>query len=79
MNRPYSVQAEWDQNAEVWVATSDDVRGLVTEARTIEALNTKLESLVLELLEANGYLPAEGEVAFELLARRISVVRPSTA
>ncbi len=73
MNKPYFVRAEWDAEAEVWVATSDDVPGLVTEAETIEALDAKLKIMVPELLEANGCMPADGEISVELLARRFSV------
>lgn len=72
MQKPYVVRAEWDADAGVWVATSEDVPGLVTEAETIEALDTKLKNMVPELLEANGCLPADGQVDFELLARRIN-------
>ena len=32
MQKIYFVRAEWDEEAKVWVATSDDVPGLVTEA-----------------------------------------------
>ena len=79
MNKPYFVRAEWDAEAAVWVATSDDVPGLVTEAETIEALDAKLKSMVPELLEANGCMPADGQVAVELLARRFSVALPAAA
>lgn len=48
------VQADWDPEAAVWVATSDDVPGLATEAETIETLGEKLQTLIPELLEANG-------------------------
>ncbi len=74
MNEPYCVQADWDADASFWVATSDDVPGLVTEAATIEALDTKLKRMVPELLETNGCMPGDGQVVIELLARRISVV-----
>jgi len=66
------IRAEWDAEAEVWVATSDDVPGLATEADTLEALSAKLEIMVPELLDANGY-PDGPEVPFELLARKFSV------
>jgi len=79
MNKPYFVRAEWDDEAAVWVATSDDVPGLVTEAQTIEALDAKLKSMVPELLEANGCMPPDGQVAVELLARRFSVALPAAA
>ncbi len=54
------IRAEWDDEANVWVATSDDVSGLATEAETIEALNAKLQRMVPELLEANGCLDSQG-------------------
>ena len=73
MNKPYFVRAEWDTEAGVWVATSDDVPGLVTEAASIEALNEKLQSLVPELLQANGVAPQAGAISEEILARRFSV------
>lgn len=52
----YHVHADWDAEAGVWVATSDDVPGLATEAETIEALTKKLRSMIPELLESNGLL-----------------------
>ena len=54
------VHAIWDPEASVFVATSDDVPGLVAEAATQEALQTKLDILIRELLELNGS-PAHGE------------------
>jgi predicted RNase H-like HicB family nuclease len=40
--------------AGVWVATSDDVPGLVAEAESLDALSEKLKVLVPELLDVNG-------------------------
>jgi predicted RNase H-like HicB family nuclease len=66
----YTVRAEWDPEASVWVATSDDVPGLITEADTIDALATKLRAMVPELLELNGVLPAPvGDVPIELVTK----------
>ncbi len=64
----YHVDAEWDPGAEVWVATSEDVPGLVTEAETLEVLAAKLRLMVPDLLAANGSLPepALGDLSFEL-------------
>ena len=45
----YHVHADWDPEAGVWVATSDDVPGLATEAATLEALTEKLRTLVPRL------------------------------
>jgi len=52
--RTYVVRASWDSQAGVWVAESDDVPGLVSEAATPQALTAKLRVLVPELLELNG-------------------------
>ena len=71
--QPLFVRGEWDAEAKVWVATSDDVPGLVTEADTVEALISKLETLIPELLEANGF--ADSSVPFELLTRRFQTTR----
>jgi predicted RNase H-like HicB family nuclease len=51
-----TVKAIWDNEAKVWVAESDDVPGLVTEAESSEALLEKLRVLIPELLEANHCL-----------------------
>ena len=55
-NRAYIINAAWDSEAKVWVATSDDVPGLATEARGVDALIKKLRIMIPELLEANGLL-----------------------
>ena len=72
------VRAEWDDEAEVWVATSDDVPGLATEAETAELLLAKLHVLIPELLEANGY-PDGDAVPFELFTRRFDVAHRHVA
>jgi len=54
MRREHVINAMWDADAAVWVATSDDVPGLVTESKTFEALLKKLRTLVPELLELNA-------------------------
>lgn len=73
MNKPYFVRAEWDSDACVWVASSDDVPGLITEADTIEALDAKLQTIVPELLGLNGCLPSGDSIQFEIFARRFTV------
>ncbi len=67
----YHVNAEWDDEAEVRVASSEDVPGLATGADTLEALIEKLKIVIPELLEANGLLPAGVEdVPFAIKAER---------
>jgi predicted RNase H-like HicB family nuclease len=55
------VRAMWDAEASVWVAESEDVPGLITEADSFEALLRKLRVMIPELLEANGALPPNGD------------------
>jgi hypothetical protein len=72
------VRADWDPDAKVWTADSDDVPGLSTEAETVEGLMSKLEVMIPELLELNGW-PAQDEVPFEILIRRFETARRQTA
>lgn len=51
--RAFEITATWDDEAKVWVAESDDVPGLATEAPTQEELVAKLKVIIPELLEAN--------------------------
>ena len=64
------VNADWDAEAKVWVATSDDVPGLVSEAETLEDLQKKLTTLIRELLEASGVLAGNDrrEIPIKLVA-----------
>ena len=68
------VHAEWDDEAGVWVATSDDVPGLVTEAPSTEALVERLKVIIPELMALNC-----GSVAtplrFHLTSERTAVTQ----
>ena len=70
--KPLLVRAEWDDEALVWVATSDDIPGLATEADTLELLIVKLKCMIPDLLAANG-LDSGEDAPFELLTRRFEV------
>ncbi len=70
--KPFFIRAEWDEDAMVWVATSDDVPGLATENDTLEGLIEKLKVMIPELLEANG-AAREGDIPFEVLTRRFEI------
>ena len=72
MEKPYYVHAVWDEEARVWVASSEDVPGLATESETAEALVEKLKSLIPELLALNRRTDTK-PVAFELLTRRFEL------
>ena len=47
------ITAAWDQDARVWVATSDDIPGLATEAASLEDLIQRVEDVAPELIEDN--------------------------
>jgi hypothetical protein len=76
MQNTLLVWAEWDDEGRVWVATSNDVAGLATEADTIEALCNKLKIMVPELLSANGYLDPDN-IRYELVMCRPPVANTS--
>jgi predicted RNase H-like HicB family nuclease len=72
MTKPFFIRVEWDEEASVWVATSDDVPGLATEEETLEGLIEKLKIMIPELLDANGYAEELG-IPFEILTRRFEI------
>jgi predicted RNase H-like HicB family nuclease len=57
--RLLTVSAVWDGEADVWVAVSDDIPGLVTEADTVTELRAKLLDLIPELPAENGHLTGQ--------------------
>lgn len=49
----YIINLNWDNEAGVWVATSDDIPGLVLESGSFDALLERTRFAVPELLELN--------------------------
>ncbi len=70
------IQAFWDSEAQVWVATSDDITGLATEASTLEFLTQKLRDMIPELVTLNKILPANyvGSISFDLISYRQELI-----
>ena len=70
------IDAFWDKDAEAWVATSENVPGLVTEASTIESLTQKLREIIPELLVLNQIVPYGyvGSISFELTSHRQELI-----
>src|SRR5436853_7614729 len=54
MNREITIQARWDGEASVWLATSEDVPGLVVEADTWPAMINEVQLVLPQLLEVSG-------------------------
>lgn len=62
------VRAQYDAEARVWWAESDDIPGLVSEAPSLDALMERVLAVAGEVIQANGDSP--GEVSLEFTATR---------
>ena len=69
------VRAVWDSEAEVFVATSGDVPGLVAEGATFQELQQKVAVLIPELLELNSHSNPDDE--YEQFCDEVPVVMMS--
>ena len=49
----YNIDLFWDNQACVWIATSENVPGLVLESGSVEALIERVKIAIPELLEIN--------------------------
>ena len=53
-NMDYIINFTWDSEANVWIATSNDIPGLVLESGSFDALLERTRFAVPELLELNA-------------------------
>lgn len=74
MKTEYEIKAMWDPEADVWVASSEEVPGLCTEAETLEILIEKLKTIVPELLQANGVVFPPHQLSFHIVSERTEMV-----
>lgn len=58
----YIITFTWDDEANVWIATSNDIPGLVLESGSFDALLERTRFAVPELLSLN----ADGQQSFSL-------------
>ncbi len=72
----YKVNAFWDDIANVWVATSNDIAGLATEAENIDTLTTKLRIMIPELLTLNDIIDRnqETQIKWELITHHQELI-----
>lgn len=54
MSRDISIQARWDGEASVWIATSADVPGLVVEADTWPGMIEEVRLVLPDLMDVSG-------------------------
>ena len=55
---------QWDNEAAVWIATSEDVEGLVLESGSLDALIERVRGVIPELLAVNAKKPQTIEYLF---------------
>lgn len=60
----YVITFTWDNEANVWIATSDDIPGLVLESGSFDALLERTRFAVPELLELNSSSPQPISLTF---------------
>jgi len=78
MTSHYKIEAFWDQEAQVWVAESPDILGLVTEADNLDRLTSKLKQMIPELLAANHDMVIDDQrkvISFELVTHRQELIQ----
>ena len=56
MKNEYKIKFTWDNDAYVWIATSDDISGLVLEHGSFDALVERVCQAVPDLLVLEGVL-----------------------
>jgi uncharacterized protein DUF1902 len=54
MTRDIPIKARWDSEAAVWIATSEDIPGLVVEADSWPAMIEEVRLILPDLLELSG-------------------------
>jgi hypothetical protein len=50
----YKVDIEWDDEGNEWVATSDDVRGLVLNCGSVDVLIERVRFVIPDLIDVSG-------------------------
>lgn len=70
----YIITAMWDEAAGVFVAQSDDIPGLVTEAETFEKLVERVLQIAPELLALNKVPPRDHGRQIKVVATRSAMM-----
>lgn len=60
----YKIDLTWDKEAAVWVATSEDITGLVMESGSLDALMERVKNATTELLELNSHKGKRTQILF---------------
>ena len=73
------VKAEWDTEALVWTATSDDVPGLVVESSSLEKLRPKVMLMIEELIDLNKLSFGVGDIPVHFVAQTTERLKSAVA
>jgi hypothetical protein len=68
----YRVNFLWDEDTAVWVATSDEILGLVLESGSLDALMERVRFAAPELLALNN--SSKGDFALHFFSERRELV-----
>lgn len=71
----YLVNLNWDSEAYVWIATSENVKGLAMEAGSVDALMERVKNAVPELLELNCGITDPTGSSIRFVSQRVERLR----
>ncbi|MBI1868257.1 MAG: DUF1902 domain-containing protein [Methylocystis sp.] len=64
MSKEIQIDARWDNEAHVWIATSEDAPGLVVEASSWQAMIDEAQTILPDLLSLNGVSARDVSLTF---------------
>ncbi len=65
MSRDINIKAQWDGEAGVWIATSNEVPGLVVEADTWPGMIEEVRLILPELMGLSGHRSEKLSLTFK--------------
>ena len=65
-----NVMSKWDAEAEVWVATSPEIPGLILEADTAEGIVEEAQRVIAELLQLRHDAGVQGPHSCKITSER---------
>ena len=68
----YTVNLLWDSEASVWIATSEDIKGLALESGALDVLIERVRLAVPDLLKLNSQSLEHAKIVF--LTKRVEEV-----
>ena len=68
----YKIKLVWDDEAQVWYCSSDDIPGLILESGSLDVLVERARHAAPELLELMGHDPSKASLSVK--AERLAAV-----